>query len=48
MAQMFNLSRATIRKRLKERGISPEKTLDSINVYDMEKAGPAIFFKPNY
>lgn len=48
MAVMFNLSRATIRKRLKDQGVNPVTKKDNVNLYDMAKAGPAIFFKPNY
>ncbi len=48
MAVMFNLSRATIRKRLKDRRVNPVKKKDNVNLYDMAKAGPAIFYKPEF
>jgi predicted DNA-binding transcriptional regulator AlpA len=43
MSVMFNISRPTIRKRLKDGKINPSKKSGALNVYDMAKAGPAIF-----
>ena len=48
MAVMFNMSRSTIRKRLNEKLVKPVKKVDSVNLYDMAKAGPAIFYKPDF
>ncbi len=43
MATMFDLSRVTVRKRLRSAGITPVRYDQKIPLYDMAKAGPALF-----
>lgn len=43
MAVMFDLSRDTIRTRLRKGGIKPAKQSAKAPLYDMAKAGPALF-----
>ena len=47
MAAMFDLSRPTVRKRLKAANLPPVKSNDKPPVYDMKKAGPALFSNHN-
>ncbi|MCF6442035.1 hypothetical protein L1077_21630 [Pseudoalteromonas luteoviolacea] len=43
MSGMFDLSRKTIRDRLIASSVHPSQRIAGVNVYDMRKAGPAIF-----
>ena len=43
MADMLDLSRDTVRKRLRSAGIQPVRQERNAPLYDMAKAGPALF-----
>lgn len=43
MATMFDLSRDTVRLRLRKAGVKPVKQSVRAPLYDMAKAGPALF-----
>lgn len=46
IASMFNLSRATVRARLRKAAIHPAKQSAVAPLYDMAQVGPALFFSP--
>jgi len=43
IARMFDLSRDTVRKRLRAAGIAPSGKEANAPIYDMAKVGPALF-----
>ena len=43
MAMMFDLSRDTVRTRLRKAGVVPVKKVANAPLYDMATAGPALF-----
>lgn len=43
MARMFDLSRDTVRKRLREANVKPYSKVANAATYDMAIAGPALF-----
>jgi len=43
IADMFALSRPTVRKRLRRAGVAPHSTVGSVPLYDMARVGPALF-----
>lgn len=45
IAQVFELSRPTVRRRLKVAGVMPVGRVKNIPVYKMSQVGPALFAK---
>ena len=47
IAAMFELSRPTVRKRLRRAGVVPHSTSGNASLYEMAKVGPALFANQN-